>query len=235
MKASIIYTVAVSVVVISTLEIRLDNNNFGKIRSGQALKKNSIVKTNVNQKATIEYSKAQLAQTNSDDKNKGTLALAKPVLVLEETPAVYTLATINEKRWSSDSAIIEENENEETQTLDTNEFNTFLATEEAFELPVFPNKEVSVEAVARQENAIIEEADVNETKALDFNWINTLTMFDEVVAVPARSTTDSILNFSIVGEDSALEEQPLDFKWIETLQMFDEPIMIPQHFLSDNK
>ena len=40
MKASIIYTVAVSVVLISNLEIRLDKNNFAKIGTKTAIKIN---------------------------------------------------------------------------------------------------------------------------------------------------------------------------------------------------
>ena len=233
MKASIIYTVAASVVLISTLETRLEKNNFGKVRSRQTIRINSISKSNENQKAIADFTKVQLAKTSFDSKKKGTLVIAKPELVLEETPTVFTLVPTTEKKWSFESAIIEENENEETLTLDDNGINTFLATEEAIEVPVLSNKEISFEAVVRQENAIIEETEKSEIKALDFNWINTLTMYDEVIVLPSKATVNNTLDFSVVGDDSALSELSLDFNWIETLQMFDEPIVTPPHLLTE--
>ncbi len=233
MKASIIYTVAVSVVLISTLEISLEKNSLGKIGSKRAIKMNPIFNSNENQNATVDFTKVQVAKTNSDDKKKSALVIAKPELVLEETPSVFTLVSSKEKSWSFESAIIEENDSEETQTLVDIESNSVSPNEEAIELPVVAKKETTVDDIVRQQNAIIEETQESESRALDFNWINTLTMYDEAIVLPSSTKESNTVNFSIIGEDSALSEQPLDFKWIDTLQMFDEPIVTPQQMISE--
>lgn len=227
MKASIIYTVAVSVVLISTLEIRLEKNSLGKIGSRRAIKMNPIFNSNENQNATVDFTKVQVAKTNSEDKNKSALVIAKPELVLEETPSVFTVVSSTEKNWSFESAIIEENDSEETQTLVDIESNFVSPNEEVIELPVVAKKETAVDDIVRQQNAIIEETEESESRALDFNWINTLTMYDEAIVLPSSTKESNTVNFSLIEEDSALSEQPLDFKWIDTLQMFDEPIVTP--------
>lgn len=233
MKASIIYTVAVSVVLISTLEIRLDKNNFGKIGTRREAKINPSLKQNENQKATVDFAKIQLAKTNFEVKKESPIVLVKPELVLEASPVVYTLVPTKERSWSFESAIIEENDNEGTQTLDNNESNSVSPNEEAIELPVVVKKVTAVDDIVRQQNAIIEETQESESRALDFNWINTLVMYDEAIVLPSSTKDNNTVNFSVIGEDSALSEQPLDFKWIDTLQMFDEPILTPQQMISE--
>ncbi|OAZ05315.1 hypothetical protein [Flavobacterium succinicans] len=231
MKASIIYTVAVSVVLISTLEIRLDKNNFGKIGSRRAIKINPILKQNENQKATVDFTKVQLAKTNFDGKKETPLVLVKPELVLEETPVVLALASSTQKSISFESAIIEEIEKDETSALDFNQINILSNTEEAIEIPFKSNKEYTFGS-RNQEYETIGEVDQNETNALDFNWINTLTMYDEAIVSPFSNLESNTLDFNVIGEDDALSEQPLDFNWIETLQMFDEPIVTPLQMLT---
>jgi len=233
MKASIIYTVAVSVVLISTLEIRLEKNHLSSVGSRQDIKMNSVFKSNENKKGMVDYAKVALTKYNSDDKKKGTLVLAKPELVLEETPVVCNFTPTNYRIWSYESAIIEENEIEQVQNLNDYEESTFSTTDELIEVPFLCKKETSFETIVRLENTIIDETEVNETNSLDFNWIDTLAMFDEVIVVPSKTTVDETIDFSVVGEDTVLLEQPLDYKWIETLQIFDEPIMTPPHILTE--
>ena len=136
MKASIIYTVAVSVVLISTLAISLEKNSLGKIGNKRAIKMNPIFNSNESQNATVDFTKVQVAKTNSDDKKKSALVIAKPELVLEEMPSVFTLVSSTEKSWSFESAIIEENDSEETQTLVDIESNSVSPNEEAIELEI---------------------------------------------------------------------------------------------------
>jgi hypothetical protein len=233
MKASIIYTVAVSVVLISTLEIRLDKNNFGKIGTRRAAKINPSLKQNENQKATVDFTKIKLVKTNFEVKKESPIVLVKPELVLEASPVVYTLVPTTERSWSFESAIIEENDSEETQTLDYNESNTVSNKEEVIEVAVVAKKETSFNDKVRQENAIIEEPEESESKTLDFNWINTLAMYDEAIVSSSSTKESNSVDFSVVGEDSSLSEQPLDFNWIETLQMFDEPIVSPQQNVTE--
>ena len=233
MKASIIYTVAVSVVLISTLEIRLENNSLGKIGNKRAIKMNPIFNSNESQNTTVDFTKVQVAKTNSDDKKKSALVIAKPELVLEETPSVFTLVSSTEKSWSFESAIIEENDSEETQTLVDIESNSVSPNEEAIELPVVAKKETAVDDIVRQQNAFIEETEESESRVLDFNWIYTLAMYDEAIVSPSSTKESNSVDFSVVGEDSSLSEQPLDFNWIETLQMFDEPIVSPQQNVTE--
>lgn len=233
MKASIIYTVAVSVVLISTLEIRLDKNSFGKKGTRRVAKMNSSYKQNENQKATADYTKVQLAKTNFEVKKESPIVLVKPELVVEASPVVYTLVPTTERSWSFESAIIEEEDSEETQTLDYNESNTVPNNEEAIEVAVVAKKETSFDDKVRQENAIIEETEESESRALDFNWINTLAMYDEAIVSPSSTQENNTIDFSVIGEDSNSAEQPLDFNWIETLQMFDEPIVSPQQNVTE--
>lgn len=233
MKASIIYTVAVSVVLISTLEIRLDKNNFGKIGSKTAIKINPSLQQNENQKATVDFTAVYLAKANFDGKKESPLFLVKPELVLEETPMVLALVSSTQKSISFESAIIEETEKDETRALDFNRINVLSNAEEAIEIPMTSNKEYSFEYRLNQEYATIGEVDQNETKTLDFNWINTLAMYDEAIVSSYSNMENKSLDFNVIGEDNALSEQPLDFNWIETLQMFDEPIVTPRQMLSE--
>jgi hypothetical protein len=233
MKASIIYTVAVSVVLISTLEIRLDKNNFGKIGTRREAKINPSLKQNENQKATVDFTKIKLVKTNFEVKKESPIVLVKPELVLEVSPVVYTLVPTAERSWSFESAIIEENDSEETRALDFNRINVLSNMEEAIEIPFTSNKAHTFEYRLNQEYAIIGEVDQNETKTLDFNWINTLAMYDEAIVTPFSNLESNTLDFNVIGEDNALSEQPLDFNWIETLQMFDEPIVTPHQMLTE--
>lgn len=233
MKASIIYTVAVSVVLISTLEIRLGKNSFGKIGTRREAKINPSLKQNEIQKATVDFTKIELAKANFEVKKESPIVLVKPEFVLEASPVVYTLVPTTERSWSFESAIIEENDSEETQTLDYNESNTVSNKEEVIEVAVVAKKETSFNDKVRQENAIIEETEESESKTLDFNWINTLAMYDEAIVSPSSTMESNTVDFSVVGEDNALSVVPLDFNWIETLQMFDEPIVTPSHPLTE--
>lgn len=235
MKASIIYTVAVSVVLISTLEIRLDKNNFGKIGTRREGKINPSLKQNENQKATVDFTKIKLAKTNFEVKKESPIVLVKPELVLEASPVIYTLVPTTQKSISFESAIIEETEKDETRVLDFNRINVLSNMEEAIEIPFTSNKAHTFEYRLNQEYAIIGEVDQNETKTktLDFNWINTLAMYDEAIVTPFSNLESNKLDFNVIGEDNALSEQPLDFNWIETLQMFDEPIVTPQQMLTE--
>ncbi|OOV25915.1 hypothetical protein BXU11_14750 [Flavobacterium sp. LM5] len=233
MKASIIYTVAVSVVLISTLEIRLDKNNFGKIGTRRAAKINSSFKQNEYQKATVDFSKVQLAKTNFEVKKESPIVLVKPELVLEETPTVLELISSTQKSISFESAIIEETEKDETRALDFHKFNTLSYEEEAIEIPFTSNKEYTFEYRLNQEYTIIGDVDQNETQTLDFDGINTLAMYDEAIVLPSSTIESNTVDFNVVGEDNALSEVPLDFNWIETLQMFDEPIVTPYHPLTE--
>jgi len=233
MKASIIYTVAVSVVLISTLEIRLDKNNFGKIGTRRAAKINPSCKQNENQKATVDFAKVQLAKANFEVKKESPIVLVKPELVLEASPVVYTLVPTTERSWSFESAIIGETEKDETRTLDFDKINTLSYDEEAIAIPFTSNKEYTFEYRLNQEYEIIGDVDQNETKTLDFNWINMLALYDEAIVSPSSTIESNTVDFSVVGEDNALSEVPLDFNWIETLQMFDEPIVTPSHPLTE--
>jgi hypothetical protein len=233
MKVSIIYTVAVSVVLISTLEIRLDKNSFGKIGTRREAKINTSSEQNENQKATADFTKIQLAKTNFEVKKESPIILVKPELVLEASPVVYTLVPITQKSISFESAIIEETEKDETRALDFNRINVLSNMEEVIEIPFTSNKAHTFEYRLNQEYAIIGEVDQNETKTLYFNWINTLAMYDEAIVTSFSNLESNTLDFNVIGEDNALSEQPLDFNWIETLQMFDEPIVTPQQMLTE--
>ena len=68
MKASIIYTVAVSVVLISTLEIRLGKNSLGKIGNKRANKMNPIFNSNESQNTTVEQMKMFLTRIGFNSK-----------------------------------------------------------------------------------------------------------------------------------------------------------------------
>lgn len=233
MKASIIYTVAVSVVLISNLEIRLDKNNFAKIGTKTAIKINPSLKQNESIKNTIDFTKVQLAKTTFEGKNESRIVLVKPALVLEEAPIVLALVSSTQNSISFESAIIEETEKDETKALDFNKINILSNQEEAIEIPMTSNKEYTFEYRLSQKYATIGEVDQNESKILDFNWINTLAMCDEAIVSPSSNIENNILDFNVIGEDNALSEQPLDFKWIDTLQMFDEPIVTPKQMLSE--
>lgn len=233
MKASIIYTVAVSVVLISNLEIRLDKNNFAKIGTKTAIKINPSLKQNESQKNTVDFTKVQLDKTTFEGKNESWIVLVKPALILEETPMILALVSSTQNSISFESAIIEETEKDETNALDFNKINILSNQEEAIEIPMTSNKEHTFEYRLSQKYATIGEVDQNEIKALDFNWINTLGMYDEAIVSPSLNIENNVLDFNVIGEDNALSEQPLNFKWIDTLQMFDEPIVTPKQMLSE--
>lgn len=233
MRASIIYTVAASVVLISTFEVRLGQNNFGKKGSSSTNKINSSLKLNESQKATISFANRQLDKIKLNGKKNSPLVIVKPELVLEEFPTVMALVATVQKSNSFESAIIEDTQNDETKALDFDKINALSNMEEAIELPIMSNNFSNNEYKLNQEYAIIEEVDQNETNSLDFNWVNTIAMYDEVIVSYSSKIENSALDFNIIGEDDALTTQPLDFNWIETLQMFDEPILTPQQLLTE--
>nr|WP_315157745.1 hypothetical protein [uncultured Flavobacterium sp.] len=184
MKASIIYTVAVSVVLISNLEIRLDKNNFAKIGTKTAIKINPSLKQNESQKNTVDFTKVQLAKTTFEGKNESRIVLVKPALVLEEAPIVLALVSSTQNSISFESAIIEETEKDETKALDFNWINTLAMYDEAI---VSPSS--NIENNILDFNVIGEDSTLSE-QPLDFKWIDTLQMFDEPIVTPKQMLSE---------------------------------------------
>lgn len=225
MKASIIYTVAVSVVLLSSLDFRLNINSLDSIEDKNEVKTNQIDKRKVSSISMAKFVSKASKTCSFVIKKEKELKIVKPELVLEENPFSISFST-NKVNINFEYDVIEDTDKNVTQALNFNWINT-ISLDEVVELPINNNIVGSSDFDFHQELAIIEERKSNDLKTLDFKWIETLSMFDETIVWPKTENTSDSFDFSVVGEEDAILEQPLDFKWIEMLQMFDEPIITP--------
>jgi hypothetical protein len=233
MKTSIIYSVAVSVALISTLEISLEKSNFGKSRNRKEFKEIHLLDKKENQKAIIVLANNNNAKYDLVKNTVNLIVFEKPEMVFEVEPLVNTGIGASGKYSPDASAIIEDMDDDSTKELNINWINALAFMDEAIEIPQTVRKDGFDNQETAQELLVIEDTEDAQVQVLDYNWINTLSMFDEAITLPSVKSDSSSVNFSVVGEDAEVEAQPLDFNWIETLQMFDEPIVTPVHIDTD--
>jgi len=233
MKTSIIYSVAVSVALISTLEISLEKSNFGKSRNRKEFKEIHLLDKKDNQKAIVVLTTKSNAKTDLVKNTINPIVFAKPEMVFEVEPLVNTMMETSVNNSVVANAFIEDMDEDSTKELNFNWINALSFIDEAIEMPLTVKKDGFNEQKNTQAFVVIEDTKDTEVQVLDYSWINTLSMFDEAITLPSVNSDSNSINFSVVGEDAEVETQTLDFNWIETLQMFDEPIFTPVHIDTD--